>query len=211
MAARASMRDVGRALGYPVAFCDQIAKTIPFGQQGFAMTIDSALAETPDFKRRYDNEPEGKRLADLAKQIEGNARHCSVHAAGVVISDKPLVEYTPLQREAGGEAIITQYEMHAVEDAGVLKMDFLGIRNLSILEYAIGLAKRTKGVEVDLVHMDLKDKKTFDMLAAVKTLGRIQLYGDGMTKYLMQMKPTVIVDIMSVVALSRPCPTDISL
>lgn len=209
MAARASMRDVGRALGYPVAFCDQIAKTIPFGQQGFAMTIDRALAETPDFKRRYDSEPEVKRLVDLAKQIEGNARHCSVHAAGVVISDKPLVEYTPLQREAGGEAIITQYEMHAVEDAGVLKMDFLGIRNLSILEYAIDLAKRTKGVEVDLVHMDLKDKKTFEMLAAGKTMGLFQLNGDGMTKYLMQLKPTVIEDIMAMVALYRPGPIDI--
>ncbi|MFA5853486.1 MAG: DNA polymerase III subunit alpha [Patescibacteria group bacterium] len=209
MAARASMRDVGRALGYPVAFCDQIAKTIPFGQQGFAMTIDRALAETPDFKRRYDNEPEVKRLVDLAKQLEGNARHCSVHAAGVVISDKPLVEYTPLQREAGGDAIITQYEMHAVEDAGVLKMDFLGIRNLSILEYAIALAKRTKGVEVDLVHMDLKDKKTFEMLAAGKTMGLFQLNGDGMTKYLMQLKPTMIEDIMAMVALYRPGPIDI--
>jgi DNA polymerase III alpha subunit len=209
MAARASMRDVGRALGYPVAFCDQIAKIIPFGQQGFAMTIDRALAETPDFKRRYDTEPEVKRMVDLAKQIEGNARHCSVHAAGVVISDKPLVEYTPLQRESGGEAIITQYEMHAVEDAGVLKMDFLGIRNLSILEYAIDLAKRTKGAIIDLVHMDLKDKKTFEMLAAGKTMGLFQLNGEGMTKYLMQLKPTMIEDIMAMVALYRPGPIDI--
>ncbi len=209
MAARASVRDVGRALGYPVAFCDQLAKSIPFGSQGFAMTIDRALKETPDFKRRYDSEPEVRRQIDLAKMIEGNARHCSVHAAGVVISDKPLVEYTPLQREAGGEAIITQYEMHSGEDAGVLKMDFLGIRNLSILEYAIDLAKKTKGVEVDLVHMDLKDKKTFEMLAAGKTMGLFQLNGDGMTKYLMQLKPTVIEDIMAMVALYRPGPIDI--
>ncbi len=209
MAARASMRDVGRALGYPVAFCDQIAKIIPFGQQGFAMTIDRALKETPDFKRRYDTEPEVKRMVDLAKQIEGNARHCSVHAAGVVISDKPLVEYTPLQREAGGEAIITQYEMNAVEAAGVLKMDFLGIRNLSILEYAIDLAKKTKGAEIDLVHMDWKDKKTFDMLAAGKTMGLFQLNGEGMTKYLMQLKPTILEDIMAMVALYRPGPIEI--
>ena len=209
MAARGSVRDVGRALGYPVAFCDQLAKSIPFGSQGFAMTIDRALKETPDFKRRYDTEPEVKRQIDLAKMIEGNARHCSVHAAGVVISDKPLVEYTPLQREAGGEAIITQYEMHSVEDAGVLKMDFLGIRNLSILEYAIALAKRTKGAEIDLVHMDWKDKKTFEMLAAGKTMGLFQLNGDGMTKYLMQLKPTVIEDIMAMVALYRPGPIDI--
>ncbi len=209
MAARASMRDVGRALGYPVAFCDQIAKTIPFGQQGFAMTIDRALAETPDFKRRYDAEPEVKRLVDLAKQIEGNARHCSVHACGVVISDKPLVEYTPLQREAGGEAVITQYEMSSVEAAGVLKMDFLGIRNLSILEYAIDLARKTKGAHIDLVHMDRKDKKTFEMLAAGKTMGLFQLNGDGMTKYLMQLKPTCLEDIMAMVALYRPGPIEI--
>lgn len=209
MAARGSVRDVGRALGYPIAFCDQLAKSIPFGSQGFAMTIDRALQETPDLKRRYDNEPEVKRQIDLAKMIEGNARHCSVHAAGVVISDKPLVEYTPLQREAGGEAIITQYEMNAVEAAGVLKMDFLGIRNLSILEYAIALAKKTKGVEVDLVHMDLQDKKTFEMLAAGKTMGLFQLNGDGMTKYLMQLKPSKIEDIMAMVALYRPGPIDI--
>lgn len=209
MAARASVRDVGRALGYPVAFCDQLAKSIPFGQQGFAMTIDRALKETPDFRHRYETEPEVKRQIDLAKMIEGNARHCSVHAAGVVISDKPLVEYTPLQREAGGEAIITQYEMNAVEAAGVLKMDFLGIRNLSILEYAIDLVKKTKGVAIDLVHMDWKDKKTFEMLAAGKTMGLFQLNGDGMTKYLMQLKPTCLEDIMAMVALYRPGPIEI--
>jgi len=209
MAARGSVRDVGRALGYPVAFCDQLAKSIPFGSQGFAMTIDRAMKETPELKARYDNEPEVKRQIDLAKMIEGNARHCSVHAAGVVISDKPLVEYTPLQREAGGEAIITQYEMNSVEAAGVLKMDFLGIRNLSILEYAIALAKKTKGAEIDLVHMDWKDKKTFEMLAAGKTMGLFQLNGDGMTKYLMQLKPTCLEDIMAMVALYRPGPIEI--
>jgi len=209
MAARASVRDVGRALGYPVAFCDQLAKSIPFGSQGFAMTIDRALAETPELKHRYDTEPEVRRQIDLAKQIEGNARHCSVHAAGVVISDKPLVEYTPLQREAGGEAIITQYEMNSVESAGVLKMDFLGIRNLSILEYAIDLVKRTKGVAIDLVHMDWHDKKTYEMLAAGKTMGLFQLNGDGMTKYLMQLRPTCLEDIMAMVALYRPGPIEI--
>lgn len=209
MAARASVRDTGRALGYPVAFCDLLAKQIPMGSQGFAMTIDRALNETPELKARYDNEPEVRRLIDLAKQIEGNARHCSVHAAGVVISDRPLVEYTPLQRESGGEAIITQYEMNSVEAAGVLKMDFLGIRNLSILEYAIDLAKRTKGAHIDLVHMDWNDRKTYEMLAAGKTMGLFQLNGDGMTKYLMQLKPTCLEDIMAMVALYRPGPIEI--
>jgi DNA polymerase-3 subunit alpha len=209
MAARASVRDVGRALGYPVGFCDQLSKMIPLGAQGFPMTIDRALDETPEFKERYDKEPEVRRLLDLARQVEGNARHCSVHAAGVVISDKPLVEYAPLQREAGGEAIITQYDMNSVEAAGVLKMDFLGIRNLSILEYSIDIVRRTKGVEVDLVHMDWSDRKTFEMLAAGKTMGLFQLNGDGMTKWLVQLKPTDIHDIMAMIALFRPGPMEV--
>jgi DNA polymerase-3 subunit alpha len=212
MMARGSVRDTGRALGYQLAFCDKIAKMIPFGAQGFAMTITRALNETPDLKREYDADPQVKRLLDLARQIEGRARQCSVHAAGVVISDKPLIEYTPLQRgkSADGEAehIITQYEMNSVEAAGVLKMDFLGIRNLSILGNAIDQVKKTKGVDIDLYHMPLDDKKTFELLAAGKTMGLFQLNGDGMTKYLMQLKPSTIFDIMAMVALYRPGPIE---
>ena len=173
------------------------------------MTIERALKEAPDLKARYDGDPGVKRLLDLARQVEGNARHCSVHAAGVVISDKPLIEYTPLQRESGGENVITQYEMNAVEAAGVLKMDFLGLRNLSILGNVIDVVKRTKGAEIDLYHMPLDDKKTFELLAAGKTMGLFQLNGDGMTKYLKELKPTNIFDIMAMVALYRPGPIEI--
>lgn len=209
MAARGSVRDTGRALGYPLDFVDQISKMIPFGSQGFTMTIAKALKETPELQALYDTDPRVKRLLDLAQLIEGNARQCSVHAAGVVISDKPLIEYAPLQRESGGENIITQYEMHAVEAAGVLKMDFLGLRNLSILGTAIRLVKRTKGVDVDLYHMPLDDKLTYEMLARGETMGLFQLNGDGMTKWLVQLKPTNIFDIVAMVALYRPGPIEI--
>ncbi len=208
MAARGSVKDAGRALGYPPAFADGITKLIPLGAQGFAMTLDRALKESPDFKRRYDDNPQVKRMVELAKKIEGRARQCSVHAAGVVISDKPLIEYTPLQRESSGDNIITQYEMNSVESAGVLKMDFLGIRNLSILGNAIELVKATKGVAIDLYHMPLDDKKTFEMLAVGQTMGLFQLNGDGMTKWLMQLKPSNIFDIMAMVALFRPGPME---
>jgi DNA polymerase-3 subunit alpha len=209
MAARGSVKDAGRALGYPPAFCDSITKLIPFGAQGFAMTLERALNEAPDFKAKYDNDPQVRRMVELAMKIEGRARQCSVHAAGVVISDKPLIEYTPLQKDSHSEGnIITQYEMNSVESAGVLKMDFLGIRNLSILGNAIELVKRTKNVEVDLYHMPLNDEKTFKMLAEGKTMGLFQLNGDGMTKWLVQLKPSNIFDIMAMVALFRPGPME---
>lgn len=208
MAARGSVRDCGRALGYSYDFCDIVSKMIPMGAQGFPMTIARALDETPDLKKRYQNEPEVRRLLDLAQQIEGCARHCSVHAAGVVISDKPLVEYTALQKESGGENIITQYEMKAVEAAGVLKMDFLGIRNLATLGHAIELVKKTKNVDIDIHSIPLDDEKTFRMLAAGETMGVFQLSGDGMTKWLVQLKPSTIHDIMAMVALYRPGPME---
>lgn len=207
--ARSSVRDTGRALGYPLDFVDKLSKMIPLGAQGFPMTIDRALdKESPELRALYDTDPRVKRLVQLARLIEGCARQCSVHAAGVVISDKPLIEYTPLQREAGGDHIITQYEMHAVESAGVLKMDFLGIRNLSILGNAIDLVKRTKNVDIDLYHMPLDDKQTYEMLARGETMGLFQLNGDGMTKWLVQLKPSNIFDIMAMVALYRPGPMD---
>src|SRR3989338_1242030 len=131
MMARAAVRDVTRALGYPYLTGDRIAKLIPFGSQGFPMTIDEALKITPELKAIYENEGDVKRVIDHAKKLEGCVRHISVHAAGVVMSPVPLSEHVPLQLDPKGGKIITQYDMHAVEDVGLLKFDFLGIRNLS--------------------------------------------------------------------------------
>jgi len=209
MAARGSVRDVGRALGYSYSFCDQVSKMIPFGAQGFEMTLAKALDLEPDLKKLYDTNPQVKRLLDLAQKIEGCARHTSIHAAGVVISPKPLTDYTPIQHEVGGDRITTQYEMHAVEAAGVLKMDFLGIRNLSILGHAVEIVEKTTGKKIDIYNLyPWNDKKTYDMLARGETIGVFQLSGSGMTRYLKELKPASIFDLMAMVALFRPGPME---
>ncbi len=209
MAARGAIRDVGRALGYGYSFCDQVAKLIPFGAQGFQMTIAKAIDLEPDLKNLYQKNAPAKRLLDLAQKIEGCARHTSIHAAGVVISPTAFTDFTPVQRETGGEKIITQYEMHAVEAAGLLKMDFLGIRNLSILGHAVEIVEKTTGKKVDLYNLEpWDDKKTYDMLARGETVGVFQLSGSGMTRYLKELKPASIFDIMAMVALFRPGPME---
>jgi len=208
MAARGSVRDVGRALGLSYSFCDQLAKMIPMGSQGFPMTLKKALQITPELYALYNENVDARRLLDLAQKIEGCARHISLHAAGVVISPEPLTEFTPVQRETGGEKIITQYEMHAVEDAGVLKMDFLGVRNLSILGDAIKIVEKTRGVKVDLQTISWDDAETYAMLARGETGGLFQLGGSGMTRYLEELKPSSIFDIMAMVALFRPGPME---
>lgn len=208
MAARGAVRDVARALGYPYSFGDRLAKIVPFGSQGFPMTLERALEESPELGETYKNDPDCKRVIDLARKLEGCARHISVHAAGVVISPKPLTDFTPLQFETGGENLITQYEMEAVEKAGVLKMDFLGIRNLSILGHAVSTVQKTKGIFVDLLKLPLDDKKTFELLARGDTIGLFQLNGAGMTRYLKELRPSSIFDIMAMVALYRPGPIE---
>ncbi len=208
MMARASVRDVGRALGCSYSFCDQVAKLIPFGSQGFAMTIQRALKEEPDLKKLYQTNEEVKKLLDLAQKVEGCARHTSIHAAGVVISPTPLTDFTPVQREVGGEKITTQYEMHSVETAGVLKYDFLGIRNLSILGKAVEFVEKTTGEKIDVYSLPLDDTKTFEMLSRGETMGTFQLWGSGMTRWLKELKPSHINDIMAMVALYRPGPMD---
>ena len=208
MMARGSVRDVGRGLGLPYGFVDAIAKLIPMGSQGFAMTLTRALKETPELKKLYDTDAQVRRVIDLAMQIEGCARHVSIHAAGVVISPTPLTDFTPIQIDTKEGKIITQYEMKTVEAAGLVKMDFLGIRNLSILGDAVFLVKKIKGVEVNLGRIPLDDKKTFELLAHGHTMGVFQLGGDGMTKYLMDLKPERVEDIMAMVALYRPGPIE---
>src|SRR3989339_70533 len=208
MAARGSVRDVGRALGYSYGFCDQVSKLIPFGAQGFQMTITKALDLEPDLKKKYNEDPKVRRLIDLARKIEGCARHTSIHAAGVVISPTPLTDFTPVQHETGGDHITTQYEMHTVESAGVLKMDFLGIRNLAILGKAVEFVEKTTGEKIDIYNLPLDDKTTFEMFAHGETLGTFQLGGSGMTRWLKELQPTTINDIMAMVALYRPGPMD---
>jgi len=206
MMARAAVRDVGRALGYPYGLCDRVAKMIPFGHQGFPMTISKAMEENPDLKTLYTADPEITKLLDLAKKVEGCARHASVHAAGVVISPTPLTDYTPLQFDVDGMHIITQYDMGSCENVGLVKMDFLGIRNLSIMGSAVEIIQKTKGTKIDLDNIPLDDPRTFKLLAEGNTMGLFQLSSSGMTRYLTELKPNKVTDIMAMVALYRPGP-----
>ncbi len=208
MMAKGAVRDVARALGHPYAVGDKISNLIPMGSQGFPMTIDHALEITPELKTLYDTDTTTKEIIDLAKKIEGNARHISVHAAGVVISPTPLTDFVPLQFDPKGGKIITQYDMYVVEEAGLLKFDFLGIRNLSIIEGAIRIIEKTRGEKIDIENIPLDDKKTFAMLTAGHTIALFQLNGTGMTRALKELKPTRVEDINVMVALYRPGPMD---
>ncbi len=208
MMARGAVRDVTRALGYPYGTGDRIAKLIPLGAQGFAMTIDRAFSLVPELKAMYKEEQEVRDIIDLAKKIEGCARHISVHAAGVVIAPSALTDFTPIQLDPKGGKMITQYDMHSVEDAGLLKFDFLGIKNLAILADSVKLVKKVKDIDIDMDNIPLDDLKTFEMLAHGETMGLFQLNGSGMTRYLKELKPSTIHDINAMVALYRPGPME---
>lgn len=208
MMARGAVRDVARALAYPYSVGDRISKMIPMGSQGMPMTIDHAMEIVPELSEAYKKEKDTKEIIDLAKKLEGCVRHISVHAAGVVIAPKPIYEYMPIQLDPKGGKIITQYDMYSAEEAGLLKFDFLGIRNLAILADAVNLVKRFYGVDIDLSRIPLDDKKTFALLASGQTEGLFQLNGSGMTRYLKELKPTSIHDINAMVALYRPGPME---
>ncbi|MEK9184195.1 MAG: DNA polymerase III subunit alpha [Patescibacteria group bacterium] len=208
MMARAAVRDVSRALGHAYRTGDRIAKLIPLGSQGFPMTITRALELEPELKTLYNEDDDTREIIDLAKRIEGCVRHTGVHAAGVVISPTPLTEWTPLQVDPKTGKLITQYDMHAVEDAGLLKFDFLGIKNLAILSDAVERVRETKGIFIDIENVPINDSKTFAMLARGETEGTFQLNGSGMTRYLKELQPTSIHDINAMVALYRPGPME---
>ena len=210
MMARAAVRDVARALGHPYATGDRIAKLIPMGSQGFPMTLDKALEIEPDLKTLYTKDQDSREVIDLARQIEGRVRHVGVHAAGVVIAPAPLTEFVPVQPDPKTGKLITQYEMHSVGEDGVglLKFDFLGIKNLSILADAVKRVEKIHGVKVDIENIPLDDEKTFAMLARGETMGLFQLNGSGMTAFLKQLRPTTIHDINAMVALYRPGPME---
>lgn len=206
MLAKAAVRDIGRVLGFSYGFVDTLAKAIPDGSQGFPMSIDRALEESRELKRLYNENKDAQKVIDLAKQIEGNARHTSVHAAAVVVSPTDLTDFSPVQKESGGEKIVTQYEMNASEDVGLIKFDILGIRNLAILNASVDIVREQLGKEIDLKKLPLDDAKTFEMLSRGETMGTFQLGGSGMTRYLIELKPERVEDIMAMIALFRPGP-----
>ncbi len=213
MMARAAVRDVTRALGQSYNTGDRIAKLIPMGSQGFPMTIDHALKLEPDLKALYDEDEDAREIIDFAKRIEGCVRHVGVHAAGVVIAPTPLIEWVPIQPDPKGTGkMITQYDMYSITDeyggVGLLKFDFLGIKNLAILADAVVRVRETRGIEVDIENVPIENKKTFEMLARGETEGIFQLNGSGMTRWLKELRPTTIHDINAMVALYRPGPME---
>ncbi len=208
MMARGAVKDVARAMKFPYMVGDRISKMIPPPRQGFPVTIAGALLEMPELKELYDTDRDVQIILDMAQKVEGCARHISVHAAGTVISPRPLWEFSPIQKDPKGGKVITQYDMYTIEDAGLLKFDFLGIRNLTILGDAIEIAQSRYNTTIDIETIPLDDSKTFDMLAHGYTMGLFQLNGSGMTRFLKELKPSTIFDINAMVALYRPGPLE---
>lgn len=211
MMGRAAIRDIGRVLGMPYGEVDSIAKLVPPPHQGFHKSLDEAIKEVPELEESYKSNPQVKTLLDLAQKVEGTVRHASVHAAGVVIAPEPLTNFSPLQRESNGDKIVTQYDMFSVGEDGIglVKMDFLGIRNLSILGHAVEIIKDNRGTQIDLNNLPLDDKKAYALLSRGETMGLFQLEGSGMTRYMVELGPTNIFDIMAMIALYRPGPLSI--
>lgn len=204
MAARAAVRDVGRALGFPYAYCDRVAKLIPMFTD-----LAKALASVPELAEIYENDPDAKRLLDAARKLEGVARHASRHACGVVITKGPLTDHVPLQRASQDDStIITQYALHPVEDLGLLKIDFLGLSNLTILQQAIAIIEKTRGESINLDAIPLDEPNTMRLLQNGTTTGVFQLESSGMRRYLRELKPTTLEDIIAMVALYRPGPME---
>ncbi|MDR3542848.1 MAG: DNA polymerase III subunit alpha [Desulfosporosinus sp.] len=204
MGAKAAIRDGGRVLAIPLARVDKVAKAIP---SDLGMTLDKALSVSPDLARMVEEDEEIKRLYTLALSLEGMTRHASTHAAGIVISKDPLINYLPLQRTSE-DFVMTQFPMKAVEEIGLLKMDFLGLRNLTILQEAVRRIKETRGLKLDLQTLPLDDPQTYTLLAAGNSTGIFQLESGGMRAILKELKPTCFEDIIAVNALYRPGPME---
>ena len=196
MAARACIRDVGRAMNYSYAEVDRIAKMIP---TMLGITIEKALDLNPELKAAYDSEERVKNLIDVSRDLEGLPRHSSTHAAGVVIASKPLVEYVPLQKNE--EMIVTQFGMTTLEELGLLKMDFLGLRTLTVMNDAIKMIKYNRGVDIDLDKIDFNDKEVYKMIGEGKTAGVFQLESAGMVSFMKELKPDSLEDIIAGISL----------
>jgi len=204
MAARQVIRDVGRALGYNYTYCDRIAKMIPL----FA-TLEQTINQVSEFKQIYHTDPKAKKMIDIGKKLEGVARHASTHACGVVISNTPLSDLIPLQHASqNDQTVITQYDMYGIESLGLLKMDFLGLKNLTIIEDTLKLIKKFHNVEIDISRLPLDDEKTYQLLQEGKTTGLFQLESEGFKRYLKELKPNEFEDIIAMVALYRPGPIE---
>ena len=201
MAARACIRDVGRAMDYSYAEVDRIAKMIP---TMLGITIEKALDLNPELKSAYDTDERVKNLIDVSKDLEGLPRHSSTHAAGVVIASKPLVEYVPLQKN--DEMIVTQFGMTTLEELGLLKMDFLGLRTLTVMNDAVNMIKYNRNVDIDLDKIDFEDKEVYKMIGEGKTAGVFQLESAGMVAFMKELKPDSLEDIIAGISLYRPGP-----
>ena len=205
MASRAVIRDVGRALGYEYGYCDRVAKMIPFG-----FSLEDTLQKVDEFKALYETDENAKRLISLARKLEGVARHASTHACGVVIGSEPLDNIVPLQYPTQNDShVVTQYEMHAIEDIGLLKMDFLGLKNLSIIEDTLKRIYAISGKNIDIDTIPMNDVKVYRLLKNGDTTGVFQLESAGMRRYLKQLKPTEFEDIIAMTALYRPGPMEL--
>jgi DNA polymerase-3 subunit alpha len=203
MKARAVIRDICRVLDVPLSEADRLAKLVP---ETLNMTLDTALETEPQLRQAYDKDPKTKKVIDISKKLEGLARHASVHAAGVVIADEPLTNFVPLYQPPGTEDITTQFEGPMVEKVGLLKMDFLGLKTLSVLERARQLVEQIHGRKINLEEIDLADPKVFELFAAGKTKGIFQFESGGMQELLMKMKPDRLQDLIAANALYRPGP-----
>lgn len=203
--AKAAIRDVARVLSIPPKDVDVIAKMVP---ETLNITLDEALKESAELQEQYNSDPRIREVLDLAKQIEGLARSAGTHAAGVVVSDRPISEYIPLQTISGKTDVVTQWEGPTVEKAGLLKMDFLGLRNLTILDKAVKNVKKHRGIDIDPVKLPLDDKETFALLQRGETKGIFQLESGGMRDLLTKMKPDKFADIIATSALYRPGPLE---
>lgn len=209
--ARAAVRDVGRVLDVPLSEVDKIAKMIP----GLPLntTIQDAVDQVPELKAEYESQTWVKELLDTAREIEGSLRSVGTHAAGVVITDKPIIEYIPLNRPTSGSEdtpikTVTQFEMSTIDSLGLLKVDFLGLSSLTIMQRCCDMVKQRRGIELNLYNIPLDDKKTYELLGRGETAGVFQLEGSGMTRWVMEMKPTTLSHVVAMVALYRPGPMD---
>lgn len=209
MSAKAVVRDVGRAMGYEYSEVDAIAKRIPPPVLGKHKPLRFSVKEHPDLKQVYDENPRAKALLDNAIKLEGTVRNTGTHACAVVLSENPLTDHTPLQYAAGkDDSIVSQYSMNPLEKIGLLKVDFLGLRNLTIIQKALDLIKTTKGIDIDIANIPLDDKASYQLLAKGLTVGVFQLESKGMQRYLKELIPSSIYDIIAMNALYRPGPME---
>lgn len=204
LAARGVIRDVGRVLDLPYALCDSIAKMVP---NDLGMTLDKALTANPDLKKAYQENPEIQNLIDMARRLEGLPRHTSMHAAGVVIGSRSIDEFVPLSRAADG-TITTQFTMTTIEELGLLKMDFLGLRTLTVIQNAVRMVEKDFRIKLDLDKIDYNDKKVLDSIGTGKTEGVFQIESSGMKSFMKELKPENLEDIIAGIALYRPGPMD---